>query len=52
MGNSLARTQLRCIFSELLTRVPDLQAGEPELLTGNFITASSGCRARSAVPSA
>jgi cytochrome P450 len=37
LGASLARTQLRCIFSELLSRAPELQAGEPELLTGNFI---------------
>ena len=37
LGASLARTQLRCIFGELLARLPDLQAGEPELLTGNFI---------------
>ncbi|MFL5826732.1 MAG: cytochrome P450 [Thermoleophilaceae bacterium] len=37
LGASLARTQLRCIFSELLTRLPDIEAGEPEYLMGNFI---------------
>ena len=37
LGASLARTQLRCIFTELLTRLPDIEAGEPERLVGNFI---------------
>ncbi len=37
LGASLARTQLRAIFSELLTRLPDLEAGEPELLRSGFI---------------
>lgn len=37
MGASLARTQLRALFTELLTRVPDIEAGEPEPLVGNFI---------------
>ena len=37
LGASLARTQLRSIFGELLTRVPDIQAGEPEPLVGTFI---------------
>jgi cytochrome P450 len=37
LGASLARTQLRAIFSELLTRLPDLEAGEPELLRSAFI---------------
>lgn len=46
MGNQLAKTQLRAIFSELLTRVPDLEAGEPVYLTGNFMQAikSMPCR--------
>jgi len=30
LGNHLARTQLKAILTELLTRVPDLQVGEPE----------------------
>jgi cytochrome P450 len=37
LGASLARTQLRCLFTELLTRLPDIEAGEPEPLVGNFI---------------
>lgn len=39
MGNMLARTQLRAIFSQLLTRVPDLSVGEPEMLRSNFVHA-------------
>jgi cytochrome P450 len=39
LGAQVARTQLRAIFSELLTRLPDIQAGEQELLAGNFIHA-------------
>ena len=37
LGASLARTQLRSIFDELLRVVPDIQAGEPELLRSGFI---------------
>ncbi|MEU7812836.1 cytochrome P450 [Pseudonocardia sp. NPDC049154] len=37
MGNVLAKTQLRAIFDQLLHRVPDLQAGEPVQLVGNFV---------------
>ncbi|MDN5915173.1 MAG: cytochrome P450 [Pseudonocardia sp.] len=37
LGSHLARMQLRSLFGELLTRVPDLQVGEPEWLAGNFI---------------
>jgi cytochrome P450 len=37
LGAKLARTQLRCLFSELVTRAPQLQVGEPEYLTANFI---------------
>ncbi|MCD2194591.1 cytochrome P450 [Actinomycetospora endophytica] len=46
MGNQLAKTQLRAIFWELLTRVPDLEAGEPVYLAGNFMQAikSMPCR--------
>ena len=28
--------QLRALFTELLTRVPHVTAGEPELMPGNF----------------
>ena len=37
LGASLARTQLRAIFAELLSRLPDLETGEPELLRSGFI---------------
>jgi cytochrome P450 len=37
MGAALARLQLKAIFTELLTRLPDLTVGEPEPLIGNFI---------------
>ncbi len=37
LGASLARTQLRSIFGELLRVVPDLEAEEPELLRSAFI---------------
>jgi cytochrome P450 len=37
LGASLARTQLRSIFGELLRVIPDIQAGEPELLRSAFI---------------
>jgi cytochrome P450 len=37
LGASLARTQLRSIFGELLTQVPDIEVGEPDALAGSFI---------------
>jgi cytochrome P450 len=37
MGASLARTQLRAIFNEMLRVIPDIEAGEPELLRSGFI---------------
>ena len=37
LGASLARTQLRSIFGELLRVLPDIEAGEPELLRSSFI---------------
>jgi cytochrome P450 len=37
LGASLARTQLRAVFTELLRRLPEIEAGEPELLAGSFI---------------
>jgi cytochrome P450 len=36
LGNQLARFQLRALFIELLTRCPDIVAGEPELSPGSF----------------
>ena len=37
LGASLARAQLRAIFGELLRVIPDIEAGEPELLRSAFI---------------
>jgi cytochrome P450 len=37
LGASLARTQLRSIFGELLTRLPDIEVGEPDKLASAFI---------------
>ncbi|HEU0025097.1 MAG TPA: cytochrome P450 [Thermoleophilaceae bacterium] len=37
LGASLARTQLRSIFGELLTQIPDVEVGEPDPLEGSFI---------------
>lgn len=37
LGASLARAQLRAVFSELATRVAEFDTDEPEYLVGNFI---------------
>lgn len=37
LGNQLAKSALRALFRELLTRLPDFEAGEPELLGTNFM---------------
>ena len=37
LGASLARSMLRAIFRELVTRAPGLELGEPCVLIGNFI---------------
>jgi cytochrome P450 len=37
LGAALARTQLRCLFTALLTRLPDIEADEPEVFPGAFI---------------
>ena len=37
LGSHLAKAQLRALFRELLLRLPDITAGEPEYLAGNFI---------------
>jgi cytochrome P450 len=39
LGNQVAKAQLRAIFWELLTQLPDIQAGEPERLHNSFINA-------------
>jgi cytochrome P450 len=38
MGAFMARMQLESIFRELILRAPNLRVGDPEYLTGNFIT--------------
>ncbi|MGW2664075.1 cytochrome P450 [Nocardia tengchongensis] len=37
LGNQVAKSQLRALFREMLTRIPDFRAGEPVMLAGNFI---------------
>lgn len=37
LGASLARSMLRSMFRELVTRAPTLELGEPHFLIGNFI---------------
>jgi cytochrome P450 len=37
LGASLARTQMRSIFAELLTRLPDIEVEEPEYLVTAFV---------------
>ncbi|HTX93620.1 MAG TPA: cytochrome P450 [Mycobacterium sp.] len=39
LGAHVARAQLRAIFGELLRQFPDIQAGEPTYVPGNFIHA-------------
>jgi cytochrome P450 len=41
LGASLARTQLRALFAELLARHPDIRVGEPRHLVGNFVNGIS-----------
>jgi cytochrome P450 len=37
LGAHVARAQLRAIIGEVLHQLPDIQAGDPEYLAGNFI---------------
>jgi cytochrome P450 len=37
LGAHVARTQLRALFGELLAQLPELEAGEPTYVPGNFI---------------
>jgi cytochrome P450 len=37
LGSNVAKTQLRALFRELLTRLPDIEIGEPEWLPNQFI---------------
>jgi cytochrome P450 len=37
LGAHVARAQLRAIFDELLTQLPDFETGDPSYVAGNFI---------------
>lgn len=37
LGNQLAKTELRNLFRELLTRLKTIEFGEPELLHSSFV---------------
>jgi cytochrome P450 len=37
LGNGVAKAQLRALFQQILTRVPDMEVGEPEPLRSDFI---------------
>ena len=37
LGNGVAKAQLRALFSEILTRLPRMEIGEPEYLYSEFI---------------
>jgi cytochrome P450 len=41
LGNGVAKTQLKALFKQLLTRVPDIEFGRPERLAGSFINGIS-----------
>ncbi|MGW2666149.1 hypothetical protein ACWCW7_34780 [Nocardia tengchongensis] len=37
LGDQVAKSQLKALFRQLLTRIPDFQAGEPNLMASTFI---------------
>jgi cytochrome P450 len=37
LGNGVAKAQLRALFKQILTRLPDMEVGEPEYLRSDFI---------------
>jgi cytochrome P450 len=37
LGNGVAKAQLRALFQQILTRLPDMEVGEPEYLFSDFI---------------
>ncbi|MEU4673790.1 cytochrome P450 [Amycolatopsis sp. NPDC023774] len=39
LGNQVAKAQLRALFGELLRTLPNITAGEPDYLAGNFVHA-------------
>lgn len=48
LGNMLAKTQLRALYDNLIHRVPNLEAGDPTYLVGNFVRGvkSMPCKVR------
>jgi cytochrome P450 len=47
LGANLARVELRCIFEELLRRLPDLELdGQPERLRSNFLNGIKSMKVR------
>ncbi len=38
LGNGIAKAQLRALFSNILTKLPGMEVGEPEYLYSEFIT--------------
>ena len=37
LGHSVAKTQLRSLVAQLLTRIPDIEIGEPEYMANSFV---------------
>jgi cytochrome P450 len=37
LGNGVAKAQLRALFGEILTKLPNIEVGEPEILRSEFI---------------
>jgi cytochrome P450 len=37
LGNGIAKAQLRALFSQILTKLPTIEIGEPEYLYSEFI---------------
>ncbi len=37
LGAALARQMLKALLTEVYTRIPDIEAGEPDFLVANFI---------------
>ncbi|GAA0431106.1 cytochrome P450 [Leifsonia naganoensis] len=37
LGNGVAKAQLRALFQQILTKLPDMEVGEPEYLVSDFI---------------
>jgi cytochrome P450 len=39
LGNVLAKAELKALFRQILTKLPDMEVGEPEMLKGEFLNA-------------